>query len=98
MPRSCHCTANSPTWRPTTILPEIVVGHWRHRILHNRGAPRLRRGLRHARRFGRGYQLTTGSDHRSAMDSSRSCACLVAKRMLFELVSACGWEVERLGL
>ena len=30
----------------TVILPEIVVRHWRHRILHNRTAPRLRRALR----------------------------------------------------
>lgn len=30
----------------TVILPEIVVGHSWHRILHNRTAPRLRRALR----------------------------------------------------
>lgn len=30
----------------TVILPEIVVRHWRHRLLHNRLAPRLRRALR----------------------------------------------------
>jgi amino acid transporter len=30
----------------TVILPEIVVRHWWHRILHNRTAPRLRRALR----------------------------------------------------
>jgi amino acid transporter len=30
----------------TVILPEIVVRHWWQRILHNRTAPRLRRGLR----------------------------------------------------
>jgi amino acid transporter len=30
----------------TVIMPEIVVRHWRHRILHNRTAPRLRRALR----------------------------------------------------
>jgi amino acid transporter len=30
----------------TVILPEIVVRHWRHRILHDRIAPRLRRALR----------------------------------------------------
>jgi amino acid transporter len=32
----------------TVILPEIVVRHWWHRILHNRTAPRLRRALRSA--------------------------------------------------
>jgi amino acid transporter len=31
----------------TVILPEIVVRHWWHRILHNRIAPRLRRALHH---------------------------------------------------
>jgi amino acid transporter len=30
----------------TAILPEIVVRHWWHRILHNRTAARLRRALR----------------------------------------------------
>ena len=30
----------------TVILPEIVVCHWWHRLLHNQTAPRLRRGLR----------------------------------------------------
>ena len=30
----------------TVILPEIVVRRWRHRILHNRTAARLRRALR----------------------------------------------------
>ncbi len=30
----------------TVILPEIVVRHWWHRILHNSTAPRLRRALR----------------------------------------------------
>jgi amino acid transporter len=30
----------------TVILPEIVVAHWWQRALHNRIAPRLRRGLR----------------------------------------------------
>ncbi|MFI9366957.1 hypothetical protein ACIG5E_38895 [Kitasatospora sp. NPDC053057] len=30
----------------TVILPEIVVRHWRHRLLHNRLAARLRRALR----------------------------------------------------
>ncbi|WP_329572609.1 APC family permease [Kitasatospora sp. NBC_01266] len=30
----------------TVVLPEIVVRHWRHRLLHNRLAPRLRRALR----------------------------------------------------
>jgi amino acid transporter len=30
----------------TVILPEIVVRHWWHRILHNQVAPRLRRALR----------------------------------------------------
>ncbi len=30
----------------TVILPEIVVRHWWHRILHNQTAPRLRRALR----------------------------------------------------
>jgi amino acid transporter len=30
----------------TVIMPEIVVLHWWHRILHNRIAPRLRRALR----------------------------------------------------
>jgi amino acid transporter len=30
----------------TVILPEILVRHWWHRILHNQVAPRLRRGLR----------------------------------------------------
>jgi hypothetical protein len=30
----------------TGILPEIVVRHWWHRVLHNRITPRLRRALR----------------------------------------------------
>ena len=30
----------------TVILPEIVVRHWWHRVLHNRITPRLRRALR----------------------------------------------------
>jgi amino acid transporter len=30
----------------TVTLPEIVVRHWWHRLLHNQTAPRLRRGLR----------------------------------------------------
>jgi hypothetical protein len=30
----------------TVILPEIVVRHWRHGILHNQTAARLRRALR----------------------------------------------------
>ncbi|MFJ1790983.1 APC family permease [Kitasatospora griseola] len=30
----------------TVILPEIVVRHWHHRLLHNRIAARLRRALR----------------------------------------------------
>jgi hypothetical protein len=30
----------------TVILPEIVVRHWWHRILHNQSTPRLRRALR----------------------------------------------------
>lgn len=30
----------------TVILPEIVVRHWWHHILHNQTAPRLRRALR----------------------------------------------------
>jgi hypothetical protein len=30
----------------TVIVPEIVVGNWLHRLLHNQTAPRLRRGLR----------------------------------------------------
>ena len=30
----------------TVIMPEIVVRHWWHRVLHNRIAPRLRRALR----------------------------------------------------
>jgi hypothetical protein len=30
----------------TVILPEIVVRHWRHDILHNQTAARLRRALR----------------------------------------------------
>jgi amino acid transporter len=36
----------SPDLTLTVILPEIVVGHWWLRILHNRIAPRLRRALR----------------------------------------------------
>jgi hypothetical protein len=30
----------------TAILPEIVVRHWRHRVLHNQTVPRVRRALR----------------------------------------------------
>jgi hypothetical protein len=30
----------------TVILPEIVIRHWWHGILHNQTAPRLRRALR----------------------------------------------------
>src|SRR5262249_25457193 len=30
----------------TVILPQLIVRHWRHRILHNRTAARLRRALR----------------------------------------------------
>jgi amino acid transporter len=30
----------------TVILPEIIVRHWWHRLLHNHTAPRLRRALR----------------------------------------------------
>ncbi len=30
----------------TVIVPELVVRHWRQRILHNRTAQRLRRALR----------------------------------------------------
>ncbi|GAA1107071.1 hypothetical protein GCM10009663_56310 [Kitasatospora arboriphila] len=30
----------------TDIVPEIVVRHWRHRLLHSRLAARLRRALR----------------------------------------------------
>ena len=30
----------------SVILPEIVVRHWWHRLLHNGTAARLRRGLR----------------------------------------------------
>jgi hypothetical protein len=30
----------------TVILPELIVSHWQHRILHNRTAARLRRALR----------------------------------------------------
>jgi hypothetical protein len=29
-----------------TVMPEVVVGHWWHRVLHNGVAPRLRRALR----------------------------------------------------
>jgi amino acid transporter len=36
----------SPDLTLTVIVPEIVVAHWRHRILHDRIAPRLRRALR----------------------------------------------------
>ncbi len=36
----------SPDLTLTVIVPEIVVGHWWLRILHNRTAPRLRRALR----------------------------------------------------
>lgn len=31
----------------TVVLPEIVVRHCWHRLLHNQVAPRLRRALRH---------------------------------------------------
>jgi amino acid transporter len=30
----------------TVILPQVIVRHWQHRILHNRTAARLRRALR----------------------------------------------------
>jgi hypothetical protein len=30
----------------TVILPQLIVRHWQHRILHNRTAARLRRALR----------------------------------------------------
>jgi amino acid transporter len=36
----------APDLTLTVILPEIIVRHWWHRILHNRIAPRLRRALR----------------------------------------------------
>jgi amino acid transporter len=36
----------SPDLTLTVIMPEIVVGHWWQRILHNGTAPRLRRALR----------------------------------------------------
>jgi amino acid transporter len=36
----------SPDLTLTVIVPEIVVAHRRHRILHDRTAPRLRRALR----------------------------------------------------
>ncbi len=36
----------SPDLTLTVIVPEIVVAHWRHRVLHDRIAPRLRRALR----------------------------------------------------
>jgi amino acid transporter len=35
-----------PALTLTVILPEVVVRHWWHRILHSRTAPRLRRALR----------------------------------------------------
>lgn len=35
-----------PDLTVTVILPEIVVRHWWHRLLHNRTASRLRRSLR----------------------------------------------------
>jgi amino acid transporter len=35
-----------PALTLTVILPEIVVRHWWHRILHSQTAPRLRRALR----------------------------------------------------
>lgn len=35
-----------PDLTVTVILPEIVVRHWWHRLLHNRTASRLRRALR----------------------------------------------------
>jgi hypothetical protein len=36
----------SPDLTLTVIVPEIVVGHWWQRILHDRTAPRLQRALR----------------------------------------------------
>ena len=30
----------------TAILPEIVVRHWWHRLLHNQTVPRVRRAIR----------------------------------------------------
>jgi hypothetical protein len=36
----------SPELTLTVIVPELVVRHWWHRLLHNGIAPRLRRGLR----------------------------------------------------
>lgn len=30
----------------TVILPEVIVRRWKHRILHNQTAARLRRALR----------------------------------------------------
>jgi hypothetical protein len=38
--------AQRPDLTLTVILPEVVVRHWWHRILHNHVAPRLRRALR----------------------------------------------------
>jgi hypothetical protein len=35
-----------PDLTTTVILPQLVVRHWQHRILHNRTAARLRRALR----------------------------------------------------
>lgn len=45
-----NCISSLHGQRPdltlTVIMPEIVVRHWWHRLLHNRVAPRLRRALR----------------------------------------------------
>jgi len=38
--------AQRPDLTLTVILPEIVATRWRHRLLHSRIAPRLRRALR----------------------------------------------------
>jgi hypothetical protein len=35
-----------PNLTLTVILPEIVVWHWWHRLLHNQTATRVRRALR----------------------------------------------------
>jgi hypothetical protein len=35
-----------PALTLTVILPELIVRHWQHRLLHNRTAARLRRALR----------------------------------------------------
>jgi hypothetical protein len=34
----------------TVILPQLIVRHWQHRLLHNRTAARLRRALRPLRK------------------------------------------------